>query len=67
MAVLKTPERSLPDLFSNSRAARGDDGMDAGLAEMRRSHHGARASTRSAASGSDRKDATPASVLSSSA
>jgi len=38
MAVLKTPERSLPDLFNNSRAA-GDNGMNASLAEMRSPHH----------------------------
>ena len=40
MAVDKTPERSLPDLFSNSLRGAGDDGMNAGLAEMRRAHHG---------------------------
>ena len=44
----------------------GDDGMDAGLAEMRRPHH--RRSVDSIGRlGSERKLATPASVLSASA
>jgi hypothetical protein len=38
MAVDSTPDRSLSDLLSSSRAA-GDDGMNAGLAEMGGLHH----------------------------
>ena len=38
--MLSTPDRSLLDLFSSSLRGAGDDGVDAGFAEMRRAHHG---------------------------
>jgi hypothetical protein len=49
MAVDSTPDRSFSDLLSSSRAAAGDDRMDARFAEMPRRHHRGAASPRSGA------------------
>ena len=65
MAVESTPERSFSDLFSSSRAARGDHRVRP-VPEVRRRHHGAQRRSIGRL-GSERKFATPASVLSASA
>ena len=50
MAVESTPERSFSDLVQELPRGRGDDGVRAALAEMRRRHHGPQRASRSDAS-----------------
>ena len=66
MAVLKTPDRSLPDLFSNSRAADATTGWTPASPRWGVFIIAAKVDSIGRL-GSERNDATPASVLSASA